>query len=145
MITYRICSLVWIVVFVALTGTARAYVQVELPLEQLPQEHDYQKTLRNFMATLTEKDFEVERKEIKVVPTDDPDELYRMWLMSLHMHPINAANLPASGFTLKSLESGKSLVLPCAPNESQMLAWLSAWDYAGNTYRGMRALQLRAF
>jgi hypothetical protein len=134
-----------IVLPAAFAVSASAYVQVELPLEQLPQEHDYQKTIRNFLATLTEKDFEIERKEIKVVPTDDADELYRMWLMSLHMHPIGAATLPASAFTLKSVESAKGLVLPCPPLECQMLAWLSAWDYPGNSYRGSRALQLRAF
>ena len=43
---------------------AKGYVQVRLPLQQLPQDHDYQKQLRGFMATLTEKDFEIGRAHV---------------------------------------------------------------------------------
>jgi hypothetical protein len=134
-----------VAMFLALGATARAqYVQVGLPLEQLPQKHDYQKKLRQFLATLTDKDFDVERKEITVAAAGS-DELYRLWLLSLHQHNVSAARLPAAAFTLKAVEGGKGMLLPCAPQECQMLAWLASWDYAGNPYKGSRPLKLRAF
>lgn len=140
-----ICSLVWFLL-VAWAGTARAaYVQAHLSLEQLPHEHDYQKTLRDFMSTLTEQDFTVERQEIKVVPTADPDEQYRMWMFTLQPNNVTAAMLPAASFTLKSIESAKGLVLPSTPVESHLLSWLAGWDYPGNPYHGSKALKLRAF
>src|SRR5262249_36085538 len=126
-------------------AVAQAYVPAELTLNQLPQEHGYQQTLRTFMSTLRAKDFEVERKEIQVVPTNDSEELYRFWLLSLHLPPVTAATLPASGFTLSAIEAARGLVMPCPPVECQHLAWLTRWDYPGNVYRGSRPLQLRAF
>lgn len=137
-ISYLVCM------SVAVTMQA-PYVQVGLPLERLPQEHDYQQKLRKFLAALTEKDFDVERKQITAAATTELDELYRLWLLSLHLHDVGAATLPASSFTLPALEGGKGLVLPCAPQECQMLAWLANWDYAGNPYHGSRPLKLRAF
>jgi hypothetical protein len=140
----RFFLIVWFTCFVCRVACS-AYTQVELPLEQLPQEQDYQKTLRSFMDTLSEKDFEVERKEITAVPITDMGELYRLWLLTLHMPNVGCAMLPASGFTLKAIEAKKGLVLPTAPHECQLLAWLASWDFAGNSYRGSKALQLRAF
>lgn len=126
-------------------GTVLGYTQVGLPLDQLPQDHEYQQKLRTFLGTLTEKDFEVERRDFTLGPTNDLDHLYRMWLLRLDMPQLGVATLPASAFTLKALESGKGIMIPCPPNASQSLAWLAAWDYPGNPYRGSRALKLRAF
>ena len=134
-----------VMLLLLLVGAANAqYVQVGLPLEKLPEEHDYQRKLRRFMATLVEKDFDVERKDLTVVAAER-DELYRLWLLSLHQHDVSAARLPAAAFTLKAIEGNKGLLLPCAPQECQMLAWLASWDYAGNPYKGSRPLKLRAF
>lgn len=133
------------VVLLQLVGTAAGqYVQVGVPLDKLPEQHDYQKKLRQFLATLTEKDFEVAHKEFTVAATER-DESYRLWLLSLHLHDVSAARLPASAFTLKAIEGDKGLLLPCAPQECQMLAWLAGWDYPGNPYKGLRSLKLRAF
>jgi hypothetical protein len=121
------------------------YVQVELPLQRLPEQYAYQKTLRDFLASLTEKDFEVAHQPLTVVPTTDPEEQYRLWLLNQHMHNVSAARLPAASFTLPSVEGLRGFVLPCAPQECQMLAWLASWNYAGNPYRGSKPLMLRAF
>ena len=125
-------------VAVAFGAPARAaYVQVGLPaLEQLPQEHEYQKTLRAFMATLTEKDFEVQQHEITIAPAADPEDQYRMWLLKISLPQVGVATLPPAAFTLKSIEAQKGMVAPAGPHESMALSWLASWDYAGNPYRG---------
>lgn len=129
-----------------IVGLAQAaYVQVGLPLDQLPQEHDYQKTLRTYMATLTEADFAVEHKPIAVAPITDPEQLYRLWLLPLNPPRLGAAALPPAAFTLGALESQHGIRMPTTPNESQMMAWLAGWDYPGNPYRAMRAVKLRGF
>ncbi|MBI2437896.1 MAG: hypothetical protein HYV36_03675 [Lentisphaerae bacterium] len=129
-----------------LAGSAFAgYAQVGLPVKQLPQDHAYQQQIRAFLATLTEKDFAVERKTFTVGPTNDLDQLFRMWLLSLWPPSAAPAALPASGFTLSALESQKGILLPAAPNTSDQLAWLANWDYPGNPYHGSRSLKLRAF
>ena len=110
----------------------------------MPHEHDYQKKLRAFLATLTEGDLTVEHQPLTVVPTEDPDELYRLWLLTRHPHRVSAARLPAAAFTLSAIEADRGLVLPTAPSECQMLAWLANWNYAGNPYRGAKSLKLRA-
>lgn len=134
-----------LVILLFITAEARGqYVPAQLPLTQLPQEHDYQRTLRDFLGTLTAKDLLIERKEF-TTPADLPDEeQYRLWLLTLHLPAVQAAALPAEAFTLRTIESGKGLALPAAPSESQMLAWLANWQYPGNPHHGTRAVKLRA-
>lgn len=122
-----------------------AYVQVTLPLKTLPEEHDYQKTLRAALGALAAKDLEVEKAEVKAVRPDDPEDLFRLWILAEQPTPITPAFLPAEVFTLAQIESQEGLLLPAEPRVCQQLAWLAAWDYAGNPYRGSRALKLRAF
>lgn len=141
----RVLALVSGVVLFFSSGVSAQYKQAELPLSQLPTELDYQKKLRQFLATLTEKDFDVAQAEIKPVASDSMDDLYRLWMLTLHQLDGSTARLPASAFTLQALEANKGLVLPCPTLECQMLAWLAHWDYAGNPYKGSRALKLRAF
>ncbi|MBI2440151.1 MAG: hypothetical protein HYV35_02150 [Lentisphaerae bacterium] len=125
-----------------------AYVQVGLPLKQLPQDHAYQQQIRAFLGTLSEKDFAVERNTFTVGPTNapgDPDQLFQLWLLSLWIPSITPVAQAAGGFTLSALESQPGILLPAAPNTSDQLAWLANWDYPGNPYRGSRAIKLRAF
>lgn len=122
------------------------YVPAELPLEQLPQEHAYQRALRDYLASLTEKDLTVELKKCTVAPpSGDLEEQYRLWLLTLNLPTVDPAAMPASAFTLKSLESRKGLLLPSAPHTCQMLAWLAKWDYPGSPYHNSVALKRRAF
>jgi len=142
---HRLVTLVSLVLLVTSVALGADYVQVQLPIEKLPEEHDYQKQLRAFMATLGEKDFQVEPQTISVVPTDDPEQLYRLWLLQQRPPHPGAATLPAASFTLSAIEGQKGLRIPCAPSECQAVAWLANWDYAGNPYRGSKPLKLRAF
>src|SRR5205823_3690425 len=80
----------------------------------LPQEHEYQKQLRAYLAKLTEKDFEpVRGKPFAVAPGSDADEQFRMWALSIDAVRIGAkrsapsVNLPSKQFLLSHLESPK--------------------------------------
>lgn len=133
------------VVLLLIIGEARGqYVPAQLPLTQLPQEHAYQKTLREFLGTLSEKDLLIEKKAFTTPADLTAEEQYRLWLLTLHLPAVQAAALPADAFTLRALESAKGLALPAAPLESQMLAWLANWQYAGNPYHGSKPVKLRA-
>lgn len=131
-------------VFLLYGNVAAGYEQVGLPLKQLPQDHAYQQELRAFLGTLSEKDFAVERQPFTVAPTNDLDQLFRLWLLTLNLPSLSAVTLPAGAFTLATLESQQGILLPTAPLNSQALAWLANWDYPGNPYHGTRALKLRA-
>jgi hypothetical protein len=141
----RIMILCWLTFLLTCAAAQAQYKQAELPLTQLPADHDYQKKLRQFLAILTVKDFEVVHQEITPISTTDPEEQYRLWLLSQHPHAVSAAMLPPASFTLKEVEAAKGLVLPCAPLECQLLAWLANWNYPGNPYFKSRPLKLRAF
>jgi len=121
------------------------YRRAEMPVDRLPEEHDYQRVLRGFMATLTEEDFSFERREIEAVEPAEPEAAYRLWLLTLHMPRLEAVPLPAAGFTLAAIESARGLAIPADTSASQAIAWLAGWDYPGNPHRGSRALKLRGF
>ncbi|MDA1142865.1 MAG: hypothetical protein O3B01_30255 [Planctomycetota bacterium] len=118
----------------------------------LPQDHDYQRTLRSFMASLKEADFYHGVTGPVSVPStpDDPDTLYRVWLLSLNNQPIvgskrgfPSVSSPAQLFILSSIEGGEKIMqVPVWPPP---MSWLANWDYAGNPYHGSRAIKLRAF
>ncbi len=118
----------------------------------LPQQHDYQKKLRAFWATLSEKDFEPPRgKKFTVVKGLDRDEQFRLWVLSIDPVRIGAkrsapsVNLPSAQFLLRHVESptDQTVIQPWVWAEP--LVWLANWKYAGNPYHGSRALKLRAF
>ena len=92
----------------AATAQARPAGRKGLP----PQEHDYQKQLRAYMATLSVQDFEpVRGKAIEVGANMDADEQLRMWVLSLDPVRIGgkraapSVNLPSAQFTLSYIES----------------------------------------
>jgi len=137
--------------FFAASQTARAQAR-PAGRKGLPQEHDYQKQLRAYLATLSEKDFEPLRgKAIEVAANPDADERLRMWVLSLDVPRVGnkrcppSVNWPAARFTLKSIESpaDQTVVQPSAWAEP--LVWLANWNYPGNPYYGSQALKLRAF
>lgn len=134
-----------ILYLLGLSSALAGYVQVGMPLEQLPQDHEYQKTLRAFIGTLAEKDFTVERRAFTEAPSADPDAAYRLWLLPLNLPRLETAALPPAAFTLVALEATPGIRMPTLPHECQMLAWLANWDYPGNPYRGDKAVKRRAF
>lgn len=122
-------------------------------LTKLPQDHEYQKVLRSYMATLTEKDFDhgVSGKIATNLPTsDDPEYLYRQYILTLMHQPLvgtkrgtPAVNAPPGLFVLSAFETPKGVMqLPVWP---ETLIPFVEWDYPGNLYRNNRGLKLRAF
>lgn len=118
---------------------------------KLPDQHPHQKTLRQFLGSLTEKDFDHGIKEpVAAAHVSDADDHYRAWLLSLEFPRIGrkrsapSINLPAQQFTLAAIENPeKGIMRPsCWPEPT---AWFANWDYPGNPYLGSRALKLRAF
>lgn len=118
----------------------------------LPQDHDYQRQLREFMGTLKEADFDHGVTTAFSVPAipEDPEARYRTWLLALSIQPVigtkrgyPSVTAPPRLFLLSSIEGGEEILQP--PVWPTPLAWLAAWDWAGNPYRNSRALKLRAF
>lgn len=118
----------------------------------LPEDHPYQKQLRKFLGTLTEKDFEHGIKGgLKAEPAgDDPEYLYRCFLLTTMPQPLvgtkrgaPAVNAPASLFVLANIEKPEGVMIP--PVWPEPLITFTTWKYPGNTYYNNRALKLRAF
>lgn len=130
---------------VALPATARA--------AQLPTDHNYQRVLRDYLATLSADDFEhgfEDPRQIDVIPPTDPDRLFREWILTRGVQPIIGSKrgypcvtAPPELFTLEEIESEKSVMVP--PIFPTPTAWLVSWDIEGNPYHDMRALKLRVF
>ncbi|MSQ96767.1 MAG: hypothetical protein EXR98_19735 [Gemmataceae bacterium] len=140
----------------ALSGSARAsgrkLTGTPGVRSALPDEHPYQKTLRKFLGTLTEKDFTHGiTGGLKAVPAgDDPEYLYRTHLLTLMPQPLvgskrgaPAVNAPSSLFVLANIEKAEGVMIP--PVWPEPLVTFTNWQYAGNVYQGNRALKLRAF
>jgi len=113
---------------------------------QLPQDHPYQVTLRNYMASLTESDFTIAPAALTYISDyfQSQDNLYRTWLMTGFYSTPRTEGLryPAARFTLQAIE-GDQVYLPYSwPHE---IAWWAQWNYPGNPFYGSRAIKLRAF
>src|SRR5262245_51646541 len=118
----------------------------------LPQAHEYQKQLRAYLATLTEKDFEPPRdRKIELAGDMDADEQFRLWVLSLDPVRIGnkrsapSVNLPSKQFLLSHIESPTDQTVIQPHVWTEPLVWLANWKYPGNPYHGSRALKLRAF
>jgi len=139
--------------FAACVLAVHAQTAPAAPLSRLPEAHEYQKTLRAYMATLTEKDFEhgVTAKFFEPPSPEDQEFRYRAYGLTLMHQPLvgtkrgaPSINAPARLFTLQTLESSaEGVLMPPVFPEALMSA--VQWDYAGNPYHNNRALKLRCF
>ncbi|MCX5659023.1 MAG: hypothetical protein NTW19_04785 [Planctomycetota bacterium] len=117
---------------------------------RLPDEHPYQKTLRDYLATLKASDYDHGvTAEPTVVPTTDAEEVFHNWVLSLEFPRVGrkrsapSVNLPGHHFTLAEIETPQGVVRPsCWPETA---AFLANWKNPGNPYFGSKALKLRAF
>src|SRR5262245_1748006 len=122
------------------------------PRTTLPSDHAYQKTIRDFMAKLTEKDFaHGVTALIELKPgSKDPEYQYRNYLLTQMPQPlvgtkrgIPAVNAPAGLFVLSAIETPEGVKVP--PVWPETLATFVQWKYPGNVYFDNRALKLRTF
>jgi len=121
-------------------------------LSKLPEAHEYQRVLRKYMATLTEKDFTHGVSALVTEkPTDtDPEYLYRQFIMTMMHQPLvgtkrgyPAINAPPARFVLSSIETPEAVMHP--PVWPETLIPFVQWNHPGNPYHDNRALKLRAF
>ena len=118
----------------------------------LPQKHEYQKTLRGFMAKLKEADFLPDYKDLSVVQagaSTNADDAFRTWVFSVappsvgHKRGASSVLVHPALFTVPVIENAPAILRP--PAAAAPLVDLADWNYAGNTYYNSRALRLRAF
>jgi hypothetical protein len=118
----------------------------------LPQKHEYQRVLRRFMASLSEKDLShgAGVMDESKPYSQDPEYLYRNYLLTLMQQPlvgtkrgIPAVSAPAACFLLSNIERPDGVYMP--PVWPEALMSLVQFDFPGNTYKDNRALKLRSF
>ncbi|MEM8484869.1 MAG: dockerin type I repeat-containing protein [Bacteroidota bacterium] len=123
---------------------------------QIPQDHDYQVTLRTYLETLTEADFEVTLEPVVYEDSffTSMDQLHATWILledfgrqsTLDM---TGVRVDASYFVLSSIEQNGEVYMRAGRNSGFLdpvnTAWWATWDYAGNPYFDSRAVKLRAF
>lgn len=140
-IKYMACAIA-----ATLTAAAAGYAA------QLPQDHEYQVVLRNYMATLTAADFDHGVTEAMSTPEPRPDQewRYRSFLYARMNQPLMGSkrgtpiiSAPPHLFTLSDIEGGAAVRFP--PFSPEALISLAQWDYEGNPYHGNRGLKMRAF
>ena len=103
---------------------------------QLPQDHPWQKVLRDHLATYRAADFAIEDHTF-ALPDDyakaDLERLYRDWIVlgNLGREPTPAAfHADPAFFTLERIEGPE---IRCFP-EPAALAWWTQFDFPGNPY-----------
>ena len=134
----------WAGIVVALLLTAAAGAA------PLAQRHPYQKTLRDYLATLTEADFAVELKPVTYVADyfKDVDTVARYWMFFLtppyEIPSHQGICLPAKYFTLAAIESGGAVNVGGGFMSAKDVAWWTQWEYPGNPYFRSKPAKLRA-
>ena len=120
-------------------------------ITKLPQDYDYQKTLRAYIGSLTEAEVAAGTEYPKVMPPgDDLEEMYRNYMLIFDTVPmvgrkraLSSITAPGKLFLLPAIETPEGVCRPHAWPEP--LAWLTEWDYPGNPYRGSATMKRRAF
>ena len=130
----RICLLTLLAV-AGVTLAQDPAVAVSNDPVQLPQKHEYQKIIRNYLATLTEADFDHQVTEkFTLVEPLAPELRYRLWLLQKDVPKVGfkrgapSLTMPPNQFLLSTLEAPGGVRLPAV--WSQPLAWLCDWQYA---------------
>jgi len=121
----------------------------------LPQNEPWHKALRNYMAALTVKDFQLRARPLPPRPpaqTQPADrhakrvDLYKAWLLTMPgIFPPSRGcfKVPPEQFVLTSIETPEGVIIPGGLPISS--AWLAQWDDPVNPYFGSDALKRRSF
>ena len=118
----------------------------------LPQDHEYQKQLRGFMATLKPQDFDhgVTEPIGKFPGSAGHEDMFRNFIFTQMGPPLVGSkrgppsiNAPSKLFLLPEIETPAGVLWP--PVYPESLISLVEWDYPGNVYHKNRGLKLRAF
>src|SRR5688500_11413667 len=103
-------------------------VAIAMPLSaaELPQQHAYQKSLRQWLASLQVQDFSLELKPFSEPAAKLSDaQNYRYWLLAQHAGTIQVGGLAVAPekFTLAQIEAADRVYMP--PVSGSELAFLS--------------------
>jgi len=133
----------FLILLLSVFGSSTASAEVH---NRLPTDHAYQKTLRAWLASLTDKDYGVVPKSF-AVPVDydrkvDKEELCRLWVLSRQLPPVGGIRASAKEYTLAAIESDDAVRRP--PGNILGMAWLAKWQHPMNPYHGSPAIQRRA-
>ena len=136
-----------------LAPVSRAAAQYQRPdgARGLPREHDYQRAILDWWATLTEKDFDVENPPLKVEESADAEHRMRLWVLSLDFPRIgNKRSAPSTyirgdQFVLRFVESPADSTVIRPGAWAEPITWLANFDDPNNPYFKSRPLKLRAF
>ena len=118
----------------------------------LPEHHAFQKTLRQYLASLKPADFDhgVTQKFSNVSVPTDPETQYRNFLLTQMLQPLvgtkrgyPAVNAPSRLFTLTEIETPAGIKRP--PVWAEPAAFLTPWTNQHNPYLHSRPMKLRAF
>lgn len=160
-VSHKIGAVLRLALLAAMWMTAAFASAAELPKPaampgrvMLPQEHQYQRQIRAYMATLTKKDFAhgVTAKLAEPASPADPEYQYRNYIFTQMSGGVPlvgskrgppAVNNPAELYLLSSIERATAIELPLGYPESLMT--FVQWDYPGNVYHNNRALRMRCF
>jgi hypothetical protein len=124
---------------------------------QLPQDHDYQVVLREYLATLKPADFKapLQPVEFRELWARDDESLHRLWLLAQTLPDIQGLLMADVTFTLREIESPDGIRMRVgkrwaakdagAAVHPEDTVWWSTWDWRGNPYRGSRGVRNRAF
>lgn len=115
----------------------------------LPQRSEFQRTLRDYLATFTAKDFEI--PDGKFVYDEawlsNPDNLFKTWLITNDQFGRNTRgilDLSSEAFTLKEIESPEGVRLRARQDlfPASLLFWAD-WEYPGNPFRNSQGIRNR--
>ena len=121
---------------------------------QLRQTETWMVTLRNYMATLQESDFDVTLSEAtydrsyyeKSPGVLDHDKIFCEWLDFTDGFPKQRGlQVPSKAFTLAEIENGGVKMNVSDLGMADETAWWAATPFVGNPHYGSTAVKLRAF
>jgi|GEM_PF-3068736 len=130
-----------------------------LPAVELPQDHPYQKVLRDYLKGLTADDFgpgmtrwgETRRFGLEPEWIDTEEKAYPVWLAiadGMISPKAEVLVAPGEAYTLASVEAADGIRMELPPSSSTnplTLIWWALWDYPGNPWKGEPTLFTRAF
>ncbi len=116
---------------------------------QLPQNHPWEVTLRNYMAGLKTGDFDVPLRHLSWNPAwaASDGELYKWWLAFRDLPGGGELRMDSRYFLLSSIQPGDGRIhMAIGRGKYSVLhaAWWADFNYPGNPYYNNRAVKLRA-
>ena len=124
-----------------------------MQLMQLPQKHDWQVTLRNWIAGKDESDFECGLPGLSFESFTSwfgsDDDIYRAWItfenLGRDIAKIDGVRIDPSCYLLSAIEQEDGIYMRLYDRvEPAAMAWLYSWDYPGNPYHQNEQVANRA-